>query len=157
LKKLRADIEEHFPKDHPTYLSLDKKSALINKSLDGKPQRDTFVHEFKGHSKAITGMKHMASNESYLVTSSMDGSIKIWCLEKMIELYSFQVNKQDGAFDDQMENIVLLDDRIYALFNKGFSCNVEVGSISHLVSSFYISKPKVMSVVKGFSDNLSKH
>ena len=45
----------------------------------------------------------------------------------MIELYSFAVAKTDGAFDDVMDNLVLIDDRMYALFYKGYSTNVEIG------------------------------
>ena len=71
----------------------------------------------------------------------------------MIELYSFAVAKTDGAFDDVMDNLVLIDDRMYALFYKGYSTNVEIGSISQLVNSFFISKPLVMQVVKGFNSN----
>lgn len=44
------------------------------------PEQKQFMHEFKAHTKAITQMKHMNSNSSYLVTGSLDGNIKIWCL-----------------------------------------------------------------------------
>lgn len=62
----------------------------------------------------------------------------------MIEIYSFEVwSSADGGLTDIMEKIELIDDRIYAIFLKGHSNAIEVGQISHLASSFFISKPAI--------------
>lgn len=92
----------------------------------------------------------MSDNPTYCVTSSLDGSIKIFCLEMMIELYSFQVSESESCKTNGMENIQLIDDRIYAIFTGGHQTAIEVGTVSHLVSSFYISKPIVNSIIKGY-------
>ena len=59
----------------------------------------------------------------------------------MIELYSFEVSESDSSFGSEMDHIELIDDRIYTIFYKGHETVIEVGTISHLVSSFFISKP----------------
>lgn len=74
----------------------------------------------------------------------MDGLIKIWCLDKMIEIYTFEVWSQaDGGIGDAMDKIEMIDDKIYAIFLKGHSNAIQIGQISHLASSFFISKPLI--------------
>jgi WD40 repeat protein len=86
------------------------------------------MHSFKSHTKAISSLVPAHTNENYIVTSSLDGTIKIWCLEKMIEIYSFEVwSSADGGLGGQMDKIELIDDRIYTIFLKGHSNAIEVG------------------------------
>jgi WD40 repeat protein len=109
---------------------------------DFKQTKKQFMHTFKSHTKAITSLKRCHTNENYVVTASLDGTIKMWCLEKMIEIYSFNVVESgDGGLGDQMESILLIDDRLYA---------IKIGQISHLATSFFISKPIIEQASKGF-------
>jgi WD40 repeat protein len=73
---------------------------------DRKTRIKQFMHTFKSHTKAISSLNKVHANENYIVTASLDGSVKIWCLEKMIEIYSFDVwASGDGGLGDQMEKI----------------------------------------------------
>lgn len=54
-----------------------------------KTKEKQFMHEFKNHSKPIMCLNPVKANPSYIVSASLDGSVKIFCLEEMIELYSF--------------------------------------------------------------------
>jgi WD40 repeat protein len=118
---------------------------------DFKQTKKQFMHTFKSHTKAITSLKRCHTNENYVVTASLDGTIKMWCLEKMIEIYSFNVVESgDGGLGDQMESILLIDDRLYAIFLKGYSNAIKIGQISHLATSFFISKPIIEQASKGF-------
>ena len=56
---------------------------------DRKTKEMRPMHEFKNHSKPVTCLKPVKDNPTYIVSASLDGSIKIYCLEMMIELYSF--------------------------------------------------------------------
>ena len=95
---------------------------------DFKQTKKQFMHTFKSHTKAITSLKRCHTNENYVVTASLDGTIKMWCLEKMIEIYSFNVVESgDGGLGDQMESILLIDDRLYAIFLKGYSNAIKIG------------------------------
>jgi WD40 repeat protein len=58
---------------------------------DRKTKAKHFMHSFKSHTKAISTLNSASTNENYIVSSSLDGTIKVWCLEKMIEIYSFEV------------------------------------------------------------------
>ena len=64
---------------------------------DRKTKEKHFMHEFKNHTKAITCLNPMRALGSYIVTASLDGTVKIWCLEMMIELYSFEVHGNDAV------------------------------------------------------------
>jgi len=65
---------------------------------DRKTSQKQFMHSFKSHTKAISSLVPAHTNDNYIVTSSLDGTIKIWCLEKMIEIYSFEVwSSADGG------------------------------------------------------------
>ena len=78
------------------------------------------MHSFKSHTKAIASLNTCEFNNTYIVTASLDGLIKIWCLEKMIEIYTFEVWSQaEGSMGDQMEKIEMINDKIYAIFLKG--------------------------------------
>ena len=87
------------------------------------------------------------------MSGGLDGVIKIWDLERMIEIYSFEVhtNSDEGAVDE-LYKLQLINDRLYAIFTKGHQNSIEIGQIPHLVNSFFISKPVIQSTTKGFKN-----
>ena len=70
----------------------------------------------------------------------------------MIELYCFDITAnspvQNSAMADSIMNVKLINDKIYAMIFKSF---IEIGLISHLASSYYISKQKIKTVGKCFN------
>jgi hypothetical protein len=95
---------------------------------DRKTVQKQFMHEFQAHTKAIATLNPCRFNENYTASASLDGNIKLWCLEKMIEIYSFPVwSSAEGGLGEEMERITLIDDRIYALFLKGHTNAIEIG------------------------------
>lgn len=78
--------------DHMHYLvvATNLGRVLVYK-WDRKSKEKHFMHEFKNHTKPITCIHPMLVNPTYIVTASLDGTVKVWCLEMMIELYSFEV------------------------------------------------------------------
>lgn len=70
----------------------------------------------------------------------------------MIELYCFDVSLdspvQNSATADSIMNIKLISDHIYAIV---FKSQVEVGIISHLASSFFISQQQICSIGRNFT------
>ena len=122
-----------------------------------------FMHTFKGHSRAVTSLKliksNQASNFSNFVSASLDGSIRIWSLDKLIELYKFEIDQSNQGgnlggenMSNQIVNIKLINDHIFAIFSKGPCNRIEIGQISHLATSYFISKPRVLDLSKGFSN-----
>ena len=63
------------------------------------------------------------------VSASVDGSIRIWCLEKLIELYNFNLitDGGGGGMDDSIERITLIDDKLFAVFMKSHKNRVDIG------------------------------
>ena len=53
---------------------------------------------------------------------------------------------------NQIMNISLINDHIFAIFSKGPCNRIEIGQISHLATSYFISKPRIMDLSKGFTD-----
>ena len=51
-----------------------------------KPQ---LMNTFKGHSRSVTSMKLIRSSEASFVSASLDGTIRIWCLDRFIQLHHF--------------------------------------------------------------------
>ena len=101
---------------------------------------------------------NQASNFSNFVSASLDGSIRIWSLDKLIELYKFEIDQSSQGnnlggenMQNQIVNIKLINDHIFAIFSKGPSNRIEIGQISHLATSYFISKPRVLDLSKGFS------
>jgi len=48
-----------------------------------------------------TAPKSTADNQTF-VSASIDGTIRIWCLEKLIELYSFDLTSETNKVDDRI-------------------------------------------------------
>lgn len=97
--------------EHIHYLVLTTNSGrILVFKWDRKSREKHFMHEFKSHTKPITCVNPMHHNQTYIVTAALDGTIKVWCLEKMIELYSFEVGQGEastggGGGGDGMESI----------------------------------------------------
>lgn len=104
------------------------------------------IHIFKGHSRKVTSLAPIKSKGTYFVSASLDGKLRIWCIEKMIELYCFDISVdspvQNSALADSIMNVKLINHKIYAMIFKSF---IEIGLISHLASSYYISKQPIDS------------
>ena len=97
------------------------------------------MHTFKGHSRTVTSMKLIKDSYSSFVSASLDGSIRVWCLDKFIQLYTFQTDQiQSNALGTKGTDIKLLDDRVFAVMSKG-PIKVTIGQISHLAKSYFIS------------------
>lgn len=75
----------------------------------------------------------------------------------MIELYCFDITAnspvQNSAMADSIMNVKLINDRIYAMIFKSF---IEIGMISHLASSYYISKQSINTVGKCFKSGKAR-
>mmetsp|Transcript_24011 Transcript_24011/g.36913 ORF Transcript_24011/g.36913 Transcript_24011/m.36913 type:complete len:126 (+) Transcript_24011:1184-1561(+) len=116
----------------------DAKEALIA-AVQNNGQKS--VHVFKGHSRQVTSLAPIKSKNTYFVSASLDGKVRIWDYEKMIELYCFDIALdspvQNSANTDSIMDVKLISDQIYAMIFRSF---IEVGLISHLASSYYISK-----------------
>jgi hypothetical protein len=72
----------------------------------------------------------------------------------MIELYCFDISVdspvQNSAMADSIMNVKLINHKIYAMIFKSF---IEIGLISHLASSYYISKQPIRCLGKCFKTN----
>ena len=53
-------------------------------------KKPILMHTFKGHSRTVTSMRPVRDTPSSFVSASLDGSLRIWCLDKFIQLYTFQ-------------------------------------------------------------------
>lgn len=86
------------------------------------------------------------------MSASIDGTIRIWCLEKLIELYNFNLitDGDGGGMDDTIERIQLINDKLFAVFMKSHKNRVDIGQISHLAQSYYISKSNIRILSKSF-------
>lgn len=92
-------------------------------------------------------MKLIRSSYSSFVSASLDGTIRIWCLDKFIQLHHFET--KGCKLGTRMTNIKMLDDRVFAIMSKGPNL-ASVGQISHLAKSYFISTPLVQALAKGF-------
>ena len=97
------------------------------------------LHIFKGHSRRVTSLERVKSKESYFISASLDGKLKIWCTEKMIELYCFDMSLNspviNSAQGDTICNVKLLSDKVYALVFRQYT---EIGLISHLAQAYFM-------------------
>ena len=78
-----------------------------------------FVHTYKGHSKAVPSMKPIKNKSTNFVSASLDGTIRIWCLDKLIELYCFDIgnalNSGGSGISEVITGIKLLNDKVFAV------------------------------------------
>ena len=113
------------------------------------------IATFKGHTRRVTDIRAVRSAVSNtFVSASLDGTVRIWCLDKLIELYAFDIGSgnSDSRMDDKLINVMLLNAHTYALFFSGQLNAVEVGQISHLAHSYHISRANIKQVGKAYSD-----
>lgn len=103
------------------------------------PTNSQSIHIFKGHSKSVTSLKPI-TNTSYFISASTDGKVKVWCYEKLIQVYSFDIlldsQVVNSSLNSDLLNVKLIDSNIYVLM---FKTSVEIGQISHLVHSNFIT------------------
>jgi WD40 repeat protein len=115
------------------------------------------IHVFKGHSRRVTSLMPIKEKGTYFVSASLDGKVRIWCIEKMIELYCFDISIDspvtNSAIDSTIQNVILINDSIYAMI---FHQNIEIGLISHLASSYFISKQNICSLVKCYQSSFCR-
>ena len=87
---------------------------------DYRKQDKQMMHTFKGHSRTVTSMRLIRGSYSSFVSASLDGSVRVWCLDKFIQLYTFQTDQiQSNSLGSRVTDIQLLDDRVFAIMSKG--------------------------------------
>ena len=64
----------------------------VYKWMDISQGEKQFMHTFNSHSRAITSMRMVGNGSSNFVSTSLDGSVRMWCLDKLIELYCFEID-----------------------------------------------------------------
>ena len=139
---------------------------------DSKKQTKKIIQTLKGHTRAISSMMYIPprkvkrsqlnnkaafvdevlQDQFSFVSASLDGSIRIWCLEKLIELFNFNLITEGdgGGMDESIEQITLINDKLFAVFMKGHKNRVDIGQLSHLAYSYYISKSNIKLISKAF-------
>ena len=86
------------------------------------PVQGKRIHTFKSHTRGITSIKKVTSTLSNtFVSASTDGTVRIWCLDKLIELYVFDITQGEGdnRMEDRLTNIMLLNAHTFAVFYTG--------------------------------------
>ena len=115
------------------------------------------VHVFKGHSQTVTSLAPIRSRPTHFVSASTDGKVRIWDFDRLIELYCFDIQLdspvQNSAMADTIENVKLINERVYAMIFKN---KIEIGLISHLVSSNFITKQNIIGLGKCFLNQQDK-
>lgn len=138
---------------------------------DSKNRTKKYIHTLKGHTRAITSLFAIPPRKTYktqnnnkawfsketmeqstVVSAGVDGTIRIWCLEKLIELYSFDLHNQGLGYQGEIMHVQLLSDKIFSVFAKDHVNRVDVGQISHLATSYFISKSQISHMQKAFSN-----
>ena len=112
------------------------------------PTNSQSIHIFHGHSKSVTSLKPIPQT-SYFISGSTDGKLKIWCYEKLTQIYSFDIllDSQVAAspLPGDLLNVKLISEDIYVMI---FKTSVEIGKISHLVQSNFVTSQKIISMGK---------
>jgi len=79
------------------------------------------IHTFKNHAWTVTSLVNHP-DKNLFISSSIDNTIWIWCLDKFVEIYCF--NLVSGLLNSK-----LLSDSKFALF---YDDRVEIGELNHL-------------------------
>ena len=83
------------------------------------------IHSYKGHARTVTSLVNHP-DKNLFISSSLDNTIRIWCLDKFVEIYSFRLISG-------LINIWLLSDSTFSLFYEDW---VEIGELRHLAKQF---------------------
>ena len=59
--------------------------------MQAHQSNSTKSNVLKGHSRKVTSLAPIKGKSTYFVSASLDGKLRIWCIEKMIELYCFDI------------------------------------------------------------------
>ncbi|XP_052095499.1 uncharacterized protein LOC127730555 isoform X8 [Mytilus californianus] len=84
-----------------------KAWSLIDNPNDNKASCvKRLLHTFSGHSRAVTGMVLHPETQTMFITSSLDGTVRIWSLDTMEQLYSTTISTDGllwmGLTDDNL-------------------------------------------------------
>ncbi|XP_063433586.1 uncharacterized protein LOC134715372 isoform X1 [Mytilus trossulus] len=84
-----------------------KAWSLIDKPNDNKASSvKRLLHTFSGHSRAVSGMVLHPETQTMFITSSLDGTVRIWSLDTMEQLYSTTISSDGllwmGLTDDNL-------------------------------------------------------
>lgn len=83
------------------------------------------IHSYTGHTKKVTSLANH-TNKTMFISASLDNTIRIWCLDKFIELYCF--NLIAGT-----TNVTLLSDKLFACF---YYDKIKICKLQHLANIF---------------------
>ena len=94
--------------------NLEFEIAEAERTGNGSPVRETAkansgtksIHVFKGHSRRVTSVTPVSSKSTYFLSASLDGKLRIWCIEKMIELYCFDVTIDSPVCNSAMSEAI---------------------------------------------------
>eukprot|EP00347_Sterkiella_histriomuscorum_P023301 403335171 len=93
------------------------------------------IHTFVGHLKIISSLVRHNKYKNLFISGSLDNTIRVWCLERLCEVYCFDLNQnqisqtESNLIMDNMNQIKLMNDSVYAVFIKRA---IVIGQISHL-------------------------
>ncbi|XP_071178308.1 uncharacterized protein [Mytilus edulis] len=84
-----------------------KAWSLIDNPNDNKASSvKRLLHTFSGHSRAVSGMVLHPETQTMFITSSLDGTVRIWSLDTMEQLYSTTISSDGllwmGLTDDNL-------------------------------------------------------
>ncbi|CAI2378793.1 unnamed protein product [Moneuplotes crassus] len=106
-----------------TYINFDDVDDAVKfKNLKTKKK---LIHSFSGHAKKVTSLAAHPNNTSF-ISASLDNTVRVWCLDKFIELYCFEVSA--GLTD-----IFLLNEKLFACV---YYDKIKILKLQHLASSF---------------------
>jgi WD40 repeat protein len=130
---------------------------------DRKKRTKNYIHTLKGHSRAISslmpisarrkqsrGKASFVKEETTFISAGLDGLIRVWCLERLIELYNYQLKEDAAGVDESIMRISLLNEKVFAMFTKSHKNRVDIGRISHLAQNYFISKSTIQHLEKAF-------
>ena len=115
------------PGSRPQQAEMGGETDDVSHDQIAKPK---FIHTFKGHTRRVTDIRAVRSAVSNtFVSASLDGTVRIWDLDKLIELYAFDIGggNSGSRTGDKLINVMLLNAYTYALFFSGQGNAVEVG------------------------------
>lgn len=103
------------------------------------------IHSYTGHTKKVTSLTSHPNNTMF-ISASLDNTVRIWCLDKFIELYCFDLVAG-------ITHIKLLSDKLFACF---YHDKIKICKLQHLASSFCSPNSKIKKIGKCFASQDDK-
>jgi len=122
------------------YISTSKGHITVWKFDSSKRQ----IHVFNGHFKSVTSMAPLKDSKDQFASSSLDGTLRIWSLDKFQQLYVLQL-------DSFLTNFVRVYQHGERVMMGVEGAEIVINKVHLIVKNYLAADSEIAQLLPGFN------